>query len=241
VESRRVKTFDLARHPRRDVNQALHDADEGSFRIENPRGAHSVACGLDAALTVTIEGSVGYYCAGMNKLAAVVVDGNAGTGVAENMMSGSVVVRGDAGQSAGATGRGGLLVVHGNASARCGISMKGVDIVVGGNVGHMSAFMAQAGTLIVVGDAGADLGDSIYEAQLFVRGSVASLGADCIEKPIGDEDRKLVARRLDDAGIDAEAAEFRRFGSARRMYNFHPDDVDAAARSKLGAAGADAR
>ena len=115
------------------------------WRIVNPSGAHAVACGLDAEIEVEIDGHVGYYCAGMNKLATVRVHGNASTGIAENMMSGRVVVDGNVSQSAGATGRGGLLVVHGNASSRCGISMKGIDIVVGGSVGHMSAFMAQTG------------------------------------------------------------------------------------------------
>ncbi len=47
--------------------------------------------------------------------------------------------------------------------------------------------MAQTGCLVVCGDAGEALGDSIYEARLYVRGSVASLGADCIEKEMRDE------------------------------------------------------
>ena len=47
---------------------------------------------------------MGYYCAGMNKLATVRVHGNAGSGLAENMMSGRVDVNGNASQSAGATG-----------------------------------------------------------------------------------------------------------------------------------------
>jgi len=105
--------------------------------------------------------------------------------------------------------------------------MKGADIVVGGDVGHMSAFMAQAGNLVVLGDAGADLGDSIYEARLFVRGTVASLGADCIEKEIRSEHLEFLASRLAEAEMDADPADFRRYGSARALYNFHPDDVDA--------------
>ena len=113
--------------------------------------------------------------------------------------------------------------------------MKGVDIVVGGNVGHMSAFMAQAGNLVVLGDAGADLGDSIYEARLYVRGSVESLGADCVEKELRPAHTEFLTRRLADAGLTADPADFARFGSARTLYNFHPDDVDAAARDKAGA------
>jgi methylamine---glutamate N-methyltransferase subunit B len=142
-------------------------------------------------------------------------------------MSGRVHVRGDVSQGAGATGCGGLLVVDGNASARCGISMKGIDIVVKGSVGHLSAFMAQAGTLVVLGDAGEALGDSIYEARLYVRGSVNSLGADCIEKPLKDGHRVELGRLLAAAGLDGalDAGSFRRYGSARRLYHFHIDNV----------------
>jgi len=155
------------------------------------------------------------------------VNGNAGTGLAENMMSGRVHVKGDASQSAGATGCGGLLVIDGNASARCGISMKGIDIVVKGSVGHMSAFMAQAGNLVVLGDAGDALGDSIYEAELYVRGTVKSLGADCIEKPLEEQNRAHLRRLLDAAGLNGsvDVGAFRRYGSARRLYHFHIDNV----------------
>src|SRR5712691_8636067 len=159
----------------------------------------------------------------MNAAAGIVVDGHAGTGLAENIMSGSVRVRGNASQSAAASGRGGLVVIEGDASARCGMSMKGVAIVVGGSVGHMSGFMGQAGTLVVCGDAGHDLGDSVYEAEIFVAGTVASLGADCIEKEMSEADVEHVASLLGHAQISADAARFRHYGSARRLYNFHID------------------
>jgi len=225
--------WDLAATPLREVNAALHrigpNSNVGRITILNPRGSHAVGAGLDAPTDVEVAGHVGYYCAAMNKQARVVIRGNAGTGVAENMMSGRVHVRGDASQSAGASGRGGLLVVDGNAAARCGISMKGIDIVVKGSVGHMSAFMAQAGHLVVLGNAGDSLGDSIYEARLYVRGAVASLGADCVEKKMDDDHRARLRGLLDDAGVgpEVEVAQFRRYGSARRLYNFKVDNAGA--------------
>jgi len=219
--------LDLARLDRRQVNRALQEATEGDFTVTHPGGAHALACGLTHPIGVTIKGHCGYYAAGMNKEASVTIEGNAGTGVAENMMSGTVRVTGDASQSAGATGHGGLLVIEGNTSARCGISMKGIDIVVGGSIGHMSAFMAQAGRLVVLGDAGTDLGDSIYEARIYVRGKVASLGADCIEKEMRDEHRAELADLLAKAGLDADPGDFRRYGSARKLYNFNIDNLDA--------------
>ncbi|MDB5500422.1 MAG: formylmethanofuran dehydrogenase subunit [Tardiphaga sp.] len=225
-----MPAVDLATSPLRELNGALHalspDTNATHWTVTNPRGQHNIAVGLDAPVEIEVEGHVGYYCAGMNKQARVTVRGNAGQGLAENMMSGRVHVTGDASQAAGASGNGGLLVIDGNASARCGISMKGIDIVVKGSVGHLSAFMAQAGNLVVLGDAGEALGDSIYEARLYVRGSVASLGADCIEKPLRDEHKAELKRLLDEAGIDGvDVSEFKRYGSARTLYHFHIDNV----------------
>ena len=231
VESLGMTDIDLQGVGLRALNQRLHAIDaaahERAFRVLNPQGAHAVAVGLDAPLKVVVEGQVGFYCGGMNKDAEITVHGHAGPGVAENMMSGVVRVLGNASQSAGATGHGGLLVIEGDASARCGISMKGIDIVVGGSVGHMSAFMAQRGNLVVCGDAGEALGDSVYEARLFVRGKVASLGADCIEKEMRPEHLETLTDLLERAGLDADPRSFRRYGSARRLYNFNVDHADS--------------
>jgi methylamine---glutamate N-methyltransferase subunit B len=102
--------------------------------------------------------------------------------------------------------------------------MKGVDLVVCGSVGHMSAFMGQKGRLVVLGDAGEALGDSLYEARLYVRGGVASLGADCIEKEVREEHVAEIRELLQAAGVsDVDAAAFRRYGSARRLYTFNVD------------------
>lgn len=227
-----MQTVDLATAQIRDLNGALHalktDTNERHWKVLNPRGKHAVAVGLDAPLTVEIDGSVGYYCAGMNKQATVIVNGSAGQGVAENMMSGLVHVKGDASSAAGATACGGLLIIDGNAAARCGISLRGLDIIVKGSVGHMTGFMAQAGNIVVLGDAGDALGDSIYEAHLFVRGVVKSLGTDCIEKEMRKEHKDTLRRLLDVGGMaDIDVSQFRRYGSARKLYNFHIDNIGA--------------
>jgi len=224
-----MQTFDLESMGLRDLNAALQgrglDTNETSWEVIYPRGSHALAVGLDAPLDVTVHGSTGYYCAGMNSRATIRINGSAGPGVAENMMSGTVIVEGDASQYAGATGHGGLLVIRGNASSRCGISMKGIDIVVGGDVGHMSAFMAQKGNLVICGDAGDALGDSIYEARLFLRGRAKGLGADCVEKEMRPEHLELLAGLLDRAGMDARPEDFRRYGSARGLYHFDIDNA----------------
>ena len=226
-----MQILDLETEKLRTVNNTLqtkvHGTNQAHWQIKNPKGGHAIAVGLDASIEVTVMGSVGYYCGGMNKKATINVHGSVGPGVAENMMSGRVVVEGDASQYAGATGNGGLLVIKGNASSRCGISMKGIDIVVHGNIGHMSAFMAQSGNLVVLGDAGDAFGDSLYEAHLFVRGKVKSLGTDCIRKEMRPKHLAILRRLLREAGAACAAEEFTRYGSARKLYNFNVDNAAA--------------
>ena len=224
-----MKVLDLDKDNLRYVNNQLQTSrsvDTGVWEIRNPKGKHAIAVGLKSRINVHIQGSAGYYCGGMNQRAKIHVFGSVGPGVGENMMSGKITVEGDASQYAGATGHGGLLLIKGNASSRCGISMKGNDIVVFGNIGHMSAFMAQSGNLIVLGNAGEGLGDSIYEANIFVRGVVGSLGADCIEKEIREEHLAELKRVLKDSNCSVDPKKFRRYGSARKLYNFHVDNTN---------------
>ncbi len=213
------------------INQRLYkvpkESNERHWVITNPMGQHAIACGLDGPLQVDIKGHVGFYCGGMNKEAEITIHGHAGVGVAENMMSGVVWIKGNASESAAPP-----------AMAACWSSMemrpraaasrlKGIDIVVGGSVGHMSAFMAQRGNIVVCGDAGDALGDSIYEARLYVKGKVAGLGADCIEKEMKPEHLEDLARLLDRAKRKDNPKDFRRYGSARKLYNFNVDHADA--------------
>jgi len=83
--------------------------------------------------------------------------------------------------------------------------------------------MAQIENFIVCGDAGDAWGELIYEARLFVRGKVKSLGTDCIEKEMRPEHLLLLETLLERAGSDARPEEFRRYGSARKLYHFQID------------------
>lgn len=217
--------FDLARQSVTEFNKFLHGDLDGvvAVRVENPDGAHSIAVAVDAPLRIEIRGNVGYFGAALNKQASILIDGNAGPGVAENMMSGRVEVTGFASGGAGASAHGGLLVIHGDAGLRCGISLKGADIVVGGDVGAFSAFMAQAGRIVICGDAADGLGDSLYEAVIYVRGDIRSLGADAEVQPMTDEDVAAVTSLLAAAGIRHPAREFKRIGSARKLYHWNAD------------------
>tara|TARA_A100001011_G_scaffold399744_2_gene509976 strand:+ start:351 stop:1025 length:675 start_codon:yes stop_codon:yes gene_type:complete len=221
-----MNEIDLNKVTLRELNSKLQNSIENeNWLVTNPKGNHALAVGLDNFINVKIDGSTGYYCAGMNKKASIQVNGSVGPGAAENMMSGKLIVEGNASQYAGATGHGGSLIIKGNASSRCGISMKGIDIIIKGNIGHMSAFMAQSGKLIVCGDVGDSLGDSIYEAQIFVKGSVRSLGSDCIEKEMSTKHKQLLEKLLDESKINFKASKFKRYGSARKLYNFDIDNL----------------
>jgi methylamine---glutamate N-methyltransferase subunit B len=222
-----AREFDLTRDSLRQLNLYLHKQAVGEgisqIQVQNPDGAHSIACGLDAGLDVHIHGHVGYYVAGMNQLASVTIHGNAGPGAAENMMSGRVHIKGFASTAAGASAHGGLLIIDGDASLRCGISLKGADIVVGGSVGSFSAFMAQAGRIVICGDAEDALGDSLYEAVIYVRGKVRSLGADARFEPMTEADRTAVKGLLAAAGRSEDPGEFKRVASAKSLYHWHAD------------------
>jgi methylamine---glutamate N-methyltransferase subunit B len=58
---------------------------------------------------------------------------------------------------------------------------------------------------------------------------VNSLGSDCIEKPLRDEHKRKLGKLLEDAGLAGEVdlSEFSRYGSARRLYHFHMDNLEA--------------
>lgn len=221
-------SFDLGSVTVREINRTLHGLAEGStVEILSPDGAHNLACGLTAAVSVRIEGHTGYYCGGMNEEADIFVNGHTGTGVGENMMSGRIEVTGNASQCAGASAHGGLLVIGGDASARCGISLKGGDIVVKGKAGAMTGFLAQKGNIVICGDAGESLGDSLYEVRIYVKGQVASLGTDCIEKEMRAEHLTELAALLESAGCPDKATDFRRYGSARKLYHFHVEHASS--------------
>ena len=226
----KIDNLDFKKNNLRSINNFLQNIDyknnKRDFVIKNPNGNHAICAGLKEDISVTIKGHVGYYCGGMNKKAKITIEGNAGTGIAENMMSGLIHVKGNVSQSAGATAHGGTLVIDGNASSRCGISMKGINIIVKGSVGHMSAFMAQSGTLLICGDAGEALGDSIYETLIYIAGKPKSLGADCIEKKITKKDLIKIEELIKLGNIKKiKSKEFKKYGSARKLYNFKIDNV----------------
>lgn len=225
-----IKTLDCFGHTTREINSFLKAISVGgataAAALVHPDSRHNLAVGITHPLSLTIDGNVGYYCAGLCQDIEVTINGDAGWGLGENLMSGSVILFGSAGSAAGATIRGGFLAIRGNAGARCGIGMKGGVLVVGGDVGAMSAFMMQKGSLIIGGDAGPALGDSLYEGKIYLAGKADSLGSDAVEGEMMAEDIKLVAESLALAGIDRDATLFRKIESGKKLYNFNKKEKE---------------
>ena len=226
-----MQTIDLTQvgcaKPTRRLHAQSGDTNQTAWEIVNPRAA-MLSLWLDAPIEVTVKGSTGYYCGGMNQQATVNIHGSAGPGRAKTSCPARSSSKATPANILGRQAMAGLIVVKGNASSRCGISMKGVNIVVQGNIGHMSAFMGQSGNLVVCGDAGDALGDSCYEARFFVRGSVKSLVQTARKKEMRAEHLELLAEdcwmRL---ASMRPVRRFTRYGSARTLYNFDVDNAGA--------------
>jgi glutamate synthase domain-containing protein 3 len=187
--------------------------------IFNPGAKHSLAVGILARCRITIDGSLGYFGCGLIDGPEIHIKGRVGWSVAENMMSGVVIIDKNAGSLAGAAFRGGDLVVRGDVGARTGIDQKGGTILVGGTAGMMTGFMLQRGRQIICGDVGGGLGDSMYDGAIYVGGKVESLGVDCVEAQLSDDDEEFLARKLRIYGI-ARPAAFRKFVCGRKLWNY---------------------
>lgn len=211
----------------RQVNVAIRAAlAEGRSVVVTDTGArHNLGVALLRAGRVTFDGSVGYYCAGMNDGATVRISGSAGWGVAEGMLSGTVVVDGNAGNGAAAAIRGGTVVVKGDCAARAGVSMKGGLLLIAGDAGYMTGFMMQKGTIAILGNAGEALADSMYEGVILVAGEIASLGNDAvIESPLS-EDVQLIEATCRANGI-TPPDRMRRVVAGRKLWNFHHSELE---------------
>ncbi len=81
-----MQSFDLGKEGLRALNSALHglkgQTNMTDWEVINPKGAHAIAAGVDAPVDITVRGSTGYYCAGMNKQATIRIKGSAGPGAA---------------------------------------------------------------------------------------------------------------------------------------------------------------
>jgi glutamate synthase domain-containing protein 3 len=206
----------------RQINAAIRqllDDGERDIVVRHSSARHNLAVAVLTAARITIDGAVGYYCAGMSDGAHVEIRGSAGWGVAECLLAGTVIVDGNAGNSAAASIRGGVVVIRGDAGARAGVAMKGGLLVIGGGCGIMTGFMMQRGTIIVCGDADEAVADSMYEGVVYVGGTIARAGADTVVSEATPAELSAIRTSL--AGYDIKGpASFRKIVSGRRLWTY---------------------
>ncbi|MCP4319029.1 MAG: glutamate synthase [Hyphomicrobiales bacterium] len=213
----------------RDVNSDIQSAvAEGQeVVVTNTLSRHNLGIGLPAGANVRFEGSVGYYCGGLNDGATIEVERNAGWGLAEGMASGHVTVGGYAGMSAGAAMTGGTIHVKGDAGPRCGVAMKGGNIIVEGKIGYQSGFMAHSGKIIALGGAGSSCADALWEGEVWVAGEVESLGVDVVVVEPSAEDVAEVDLILEPLGLKDTSRNWRKMISGQRLWYFESRDANA--------------
>jgi len=198
--------LDAAAGSIREVNVAIRTSlSQGrNVTVRDPGARHNLAVALLSKGNVRFDGSVGYYCGGMNDGATVEISGSAGWGLAEGMLDGLVVVRGNAGNG--------------------GIAMKGGLLLIQGDAGYMTGFMMQKGAIVICGNAGDALADSMYEGVVFVGGEIAALGNDAVvEEPTAD-DITMIATACDSYGVTPPAS-FRKVVAGRKLWNFEHSEL----------------
>lgn len=214
--------------PVREVNAAVRSAvAEGeSVVVRETLSRHNLGVALPVGADVLFEGSVGYYCGGLNNGATIRVTRNAGWGTGEAMASGRITVDGYAGMSTGASMRGGLIHVKGDTGPRCGVAMKGGTIVVEGQVGFLAGFMAHHGRIIAIGGAGDAAGDSLWGGEVWVAGPIGSLGVDTkVVEPEAEEVAE-VEDLLSGLGL-SNNHQWQKIVSAQRLWHFESRDAAA--------------
>ena len=222
-------TVDVGQRPIREVHEDLKAAYASGepIRVVNTLSRHNLGVGMPPGIDITFEGSVGYYCGGLNTGAKVAIERNAGWALGEGMSAGHIEVGGYAGMSCGAAMTGGTIHVKGDAGPRCGAAMKDGNIVVEGRIGYQSGFMAHRGRIIALGGAGDSCADALWEGEVWVAGPVDSLGVDVnVVEPTAEEVAEVDAL-LEPMGLKDTSRDWRKMVSGQRLWYFESRDASA--------------
>ena len=213
----------------RDINNDMQVACRAGhdIRVVNTLSRHNLGIGLPPGAKLHFEGSVGYFCGGLNTGATITIDRNAGWALGEGMSTGHITVGGYCGMSCGAAMIGGTIHVKGDTGPRCGVAMKGGNIVVEGKIGYQSGFMAHAGKIIALGGAGESCADALWQGEVWVAGPVASLGVDVkVLEPTAEEVAEVDAI-LEPLGLKDTSRDWRKMVSGQRLWYFESRDASA--------------
>jgi glutamate synthase domain-containing protein 3 len=220
---------DVGQRHIREVNEEMQEAVAAgkSLRVINSLSRHNLGIGLPDGAKVHFEGSVGYFCGGLNTGATITVERNAGWALGEGMAKGHITCGGYAGMSCGAAMIGGTIHVKGDTGPRCGVAMKGGNIVVEGKIGYQSGFMAHSGKIIALGGAGESCADALWQGEVWVAGDVTSLGVDVeVLEPTAEEVAEVDAI-LDPLGLVDRSRNWRKMVSGQRLWYFESRDASA--------------
>ena len=220
---------DVGKRHIKEINEEIQAVAQNGkdIRVINTLSRHNLGVGLPDGAQISFEGSVGYYCGGLNVGAHITIGGNAGWACGEGMSKGLITVGGYCGMSCGAAMMGGTIHVKGDAGPRCGVAMKGGNIVVEGKIGYQSGFMAHSGRIIALGGAGESCADALWEGEVWVAGEVESLGVDVhVLEPTAEEVAEVDAI-LDPLGLKDNSRNWRKMVSGQRLWYFESRHASA--------------
>ena len=221
--------IEAGERPIREVNKQIRAALAAgeAVTVTDTRSRHNLGVGLPKGSRIRFEGSVGYYCGGLNAGSTIEIARNAGWAVGEGMSSGDITVGGYAGMSVGSAMVGGLIHIKGDTGPRCGVAMKAGTIIVEGKVGYLTGFMAHTGRIIAIGGAGDACGDSLWGGEVWVAGPIKSLGVDTkLVEPKAEEVAE-VETLLAQRGINDTRRDWKKIVSAQRLWHFQSRDANA--------------
>ncbi len=208
-----------------DILQALESHD--SVVVTDTLSRHNLGIGLPKSGNVRFDGSVGYYCGGLNTGTDIVIENNSGWGTGEAMSGGTITVNGYSGMSTGAAMFGGLIHVKGDCGPRCGVAMKGGDIVVEGKLGYQAGFMAHYGRIIALEGAQDSCADALWQAEVWVAGDIDSLGVDALIVEPDAEEVETIENLLQELGLDDRTRDWRKIVSGRKLWFFESRDANS--------------
>ncbi|MFK7753563.1 MAG: hypothetical protein AB8B51_13535 [Sedimentitalea sp.] len=221
--------IDVGKRPSREVHEEIQAAAKAGndIVIANTLSRHNLGVGLPAGCKLRFEGSVGYYCGGLNNGATIEIERNAGWGCGEAQAAGHITIGGYAGMSVGAAMLGGTIHVKGDTGPRVGVAMKGGNIVVEGKIGYQSGFMAHSGKIIALGGAGPSCADALWEGEVWVAGEIEDLGVDAVVMEPTAEQVAEVDAILEPLGLVDNSRNWRRIVAGQRLWYFESRDAKA--------------
>ena len=219
----------VGRRDIRTVNEEIQAAVGQGYAVfvRETLSRHNLGVGLPAGAKIRFEGSVGYYCGGLNNGAEISIERNSGWGTGEGMSGGHITVGGYAGMSTGASMSGGAIHIKGDSGPRCGVAMKGGTIIVEGKLGYQSGFMAHAGRIIALGGAGASCADALWAGEVWVAGNIESLGVDTRVVDPNNDEVATVESLLNEYELGNSGREWRKIVSNQRLWYFESREADA--------------